>query len=171
MRNLHVVGVVIVLVGCAARAASDIPQVAAPNSRPDSIVLRRTPCLGTCPVYRLRLSSTGQVAFNDGDVKTDTVPVAVVDALLAYANAMDIRSLPDTIDHGSGHCRDYATDHPSIEVSLFGAEPKHMHYYTGCYTGAGFHAVSNPMHAVKAFAARMDTLTGATRWIRPASRR
>ena len=160
----------VLLTGCATGSVPEFPPVTGSDARPDSIVLRRTPCFGTCPVYRLHLSSSGQVTFDDGEVKSDSVSPAVVHALVDYARELDLRSLPDIIDRGSEHCPDYATDHPTIHVALFGSEPKRMRYYTGCYNGTGMHAASGPMQKVEAFAARMDTVTGATRWIRPRRR-
>ena len=90
---------------------------------------------------------------------------------MAFARAIALLSLPDTIVGGSPYCQDEATDHSTILVDLFGADSKRMLYYTGCYTGTGFHAASDPMRRLTSFAAKIDTLTVATRWIRPASRR
>jgi hypothetical protein len=117
------------------------------------------------------VTGSGHVAFNDGREFVDSLSPAVVDSLVAYGNRVGLMSLPDTIQGGSPLCRNHATDHPTILLDLFGANPKRMLYYTGCYTGAGAHSGSEPMLVLQAFAARMDTLTLATRWIRPARRR
>ena len=170
MRLRHLLWTAILL-GCSTVPTPEVAQTTPRAPRPDSIVLMRTPCFGPCPIYRLRLGSTGQVTFDDGRAIRDSVPPSVMDSLVAHARALGLRSLPDTIDRGSPHCRDYATDHPGIRLSFYGVEPRHMHYYTGCYTGGGVHAGSGAMQAVKRFAARMDTLAGATRWIRPSWRR
>lgn len=170
MRALSILVLATVVAGCPPTSVSELSQPVASDARPDSIVLRRTLCFGTCPAYRLRLSRTGQIAFDDGEVKTDSVPAAVVLALVAYARELDLRSLPEVIDHGSDHCPNYATDHPSLHVSFYGSEPKQMRYYTGCYTSTEPHVASSAIQRLEAFAARMDTVTGATRWIRPGRR-
>jgi hypothetical protein len=117
------------------------------------------------------VTGNGLVAFNDGRELVDSVSPSVIDSLMAYANEAGLMFLPDTIHNGSPHCRDFATDHPTIHLDLFGAKPKRMLYYTGCYTGAAVHAPSDPMRLVTSFAAQVDTLTRAIRWIRPTRRR
>jgi uncharacterized protein DUF6438 len=165
------IGISVVALACTVARPRTTNSVEATATRPDSIVLHRSPCYGTCPVYRLRVDGTGRVAFDDGRVLADSVSPSIVDSLMAFARDIGLLSLPDTIVSGSPYCQDEATDHSTITLDLFGAKPKRMLYYTGCYTGTRLHAASDPMRRLKSFAAKVDTLSLATRWIQPARRR
>ncbi len=140
----------------------------------DSIVLERTLCLGTCSAYRLRVT-TRNVSFvsrNPGESfsASDAVAAGVADSLMAQARSSGFFALPDSIA-GSPLCPDYATDHPTITVTVFGAPTKRVVYYTGCYLLSGDHTNAPSLLALGRFAANIDSLTGARRWIHPAGRR
>lgn len=140
---------------------------------PDSVVLERTACFGTCPVYRLSLTSTGRVAYQSNDLKdpqtaTDSVPPASVDSIVQWARRAGFFALPDRIDQGSRLCPNYATDHPSIELAIFGARTKRLHYYIGCRSKQGTTADSL-RSAILDLAERIDSTANASRWIRPLS--
>ena len=140
----------------------------------DSIVLERTLCFGTCPAYRLRVT-TRNVSFlsrNPGESlsASDSVATWVTDSLMAQARSSGFFVLPDNIA-GSPLCTDSATDHPTITVTVFGAPTKRVVYYTGCYLRGGDHASAPSLIALGRFAADIDSLTGARRWIHPAGRR
>lgn len=142
----------------------------------DSVVLERTRCFGTCPAYRLRVSRTGEVVFaseNPGDQRTtasDTVAAWVVDSLAAEANRTGFLTLPDSVVPGAPLCENVATDHPTITIGLFGASTKRVVYYTGCHLAAG-HAMAPVLRDMQSLATRIDSLTGAGQWIRPAGRK
>jgi hypothetical protein len=173
MRLPQLLGGVLVLTACTTRppdtAASTSPSM-------DSIVLERTLCFGSCPAYRLRVSSNAEVLFqnrNPGSTNTamDTVAAWVPDSLYARAVASGFFSLPDTIQKSRELCPMPATDHPTIRIKIYGQRVKHVEYYTGCYvapTGAG--GVAHPLIAMRDFAARIDTLTQSQRWIQNAQR-
>ena len=153
------------------------PEVApvAASVRPDSIVLVRTRCFGTCPAYRLRVTATGAIAFESHNPRdrtrgVDSIGPGVMDTLMARAHALGLFSLPDKIVRGLPHCGAFMTDHPSIRIDLFGSHRKTFDYNTGCYREMGTQA-SEPMQQLEAFAAAIDSLTGADRWIRPAGGR
>ena len=132
----------------------------------DSIVLERTFCFGTCPAYRLRVSSNAEVLFqsrNPGDstVVKDTVDAWVPDSLYARAVSSGFFNLPDTVQKDVQLCGMAATDHPTIIVKVYGQRTKHVVYYTGC---------SRPLAGMRDLAAMIDTLAQAQRWIQPAVR-
>ena len=142
----------------------------------DSIVLERTLCFGTCPAYRLRVSSNAEVLFQDrnhGSAKTgiDTVALWVPDSLYARAVRSGFFTQPDTVQNNRELCPMPATDHPTIRIKIFGQRPKQVEYYTGCYVAAGDSSgVANPLIAMRDFAAHIDTLTQSQRWIDPSQR-
>jgi len=141
----------------------------------DSVVLERTRCFGTCPAYRLRVSSAGEVRFVShypgGATAADTGAVWVTDSLTSEANHFGFFGLPDTITPGAPLCRtNVATDHPTITIGIFGRRTKRVIYYTGCYLPRD-HPMASPLRGMQQLASRIDTLTGAGRWIRPVMRR
>ena len=139
----------------------------------DSIVLERTLCFGTCPAYRLRVSSTAEVLFQDrnpGSTRTamDTVAAWVPDSLYARAVKSGFFNLPDTVRNNRELCPMPATDHPTIRIKIYGPRTKHVEYYTGCYVApTGESGIAHPLIAMRNFAAQIDTLAQAQRWIQP----
>lgn len=134
----------------------------------DSVVLERSLCFGTCPAYRLRVSRTGEVLFssrNPGEehlAAIDTVEAWVTDSLASEAGRSGFFSLPDRIP-----CQTMASDHPTITIGVFGARTKRVVYYTGCHLGSD-PSLASALRGLPQLAARVDTLTRASRWIRPA---
>ena len=118
-----------ILMAAACVRSSPPPLGAATGSlnHPDSVVLERTPCYGTCPAYRLRVSRGGDVAFesrNAGETRTvasGSVAPAVLDSLYAGATASGLLQLPDSIVCGSPLFVDCATDHPTMIVGCMAA--------------------------------------------------
>jgi hypothetical protein len=145
-------------------------------ARADSIVLARTRCYGTCPAYRLRVGSDGEVLFESGNpgdegrTHRDTVSADGFAYLLAMADRIGFYELPDRIDEGDQTwCRDYATDHPTYIAAIYAASShKRVAYYTGCYSGAGDHTVPESLGRLRQFYATIDSVAGSSRWIRPA---
>jgi hypothetical protein len=157
------------LCSCAQKPAS----VAQTRTRLDSIVLERTPCYGTCPAYRLTLASNGRVTFEsrnrfeDRSQFSDSISPAALDAIAAQAERIGFASLPDTIDRHRAMCQDYATDHPTIIVGLFGARSKQVVYYTGCFVRCCEHERADALRNLAQLASDIDAATGARRWIKP----
>ena len=149
-----------------------VPIDARTEGMTDSVGLERTRCLGSCPAYRLRVSRTGEVSFvsrnpgEQGVSALDTVEAWVSDSISIYAVRLGLFSLP-----GSLHCRtNVATDHPTITIELFGRPTKRVVYYTGCDLSHE-PSMAAALREMQQLASRVDTLTGAVRWIRPARRR
>ena len=140
----------------------------------DSIVLERTRCYGTCPTYRLRLSAGGEVQFRSRDplgrIHSDTVPADGFSFLMAMAERIGFYDLPDRIDEPEPvWCPDHATDHPTYIGTIYSATSrKRVVYYTGCYSGVGEHTVVEPLGRLRQFFSAIDSVAGASRWVRPA---
>ena len=165
---------ILVAVGAVAPASAQSTPKPQP---PDSIVLERTLCFGTCPAYRLSLTRNGRVSFesrNPGDsgrVGTDRIPSQSVEALHAIARELGFTTLPDTIARSRTLCPDRATDHPTATVTIFqGASWKRVVDYRGCFA-ASDHSTVTIVGKLRAFEAAIDSVAGSARWVRPARRR
>ena len=105
---------------------------------------------------------------DSGTVSQNTAAAWVPDSLAAYLMREGFQDLPDQIA-GSPLCPHAVTDLPTITVALFGQRPKRVTYYTGCFLRFDFansSIVAPSLLALRQFAARMDSLSGAYRWIR-----
>ena len=60
-----------------------------------------------------------------------------------------------------------ASDAPTLTMGLFGRETKRVIYYTGCDLSHD-PSMAVTLNEMQQLASRVDTLTGASRWIRPA---
>ena len=144
---------------------------------PDSIVLERTLCLGTCPAYRLRLSRGGHVVFesrNPGDTarqERDTIAPTAIAELTEMADSIGFETLPDTIARSRALCPDMASDHPTAIVSIYrGVRSKRVVDYHGCFARSD-HSTIPIVGRLRQLEASIDSVAGARRWIRPAPRR
>lgn len=158
-----------VALACLAAGCRPAGPAGAPTTpSPDSIVLERTQCFGTCPAYRLSITRAGAVHFqsrNPGDsarVATGSAAPGGFQALVERAASIGFDSLPDRIE-GSRYCPDAATDHPSAGVEIFrGAAVKRVADYLGCREG---------LESLRRFENAIDSVAGSQRWVQPASRR
>jgi hypothetical protein len=143
----------------------------------DSIVLERSTCFGTCPAYRLRLSDSGEIRFesrNPGDEDrriTDTVAAATFSSLISRARSIGFFDLPSMIADDSVLCRNHATDHPTVIVTIVTkAQTKRVEDYHGCFETVE-HEVLPPIARLRSFEVEIDSVLGSSRWVRPANRR
>jgi Domain of unknown function (DUF6438) len=110
----------VVLVACSRKEPAG---AVAPEGEP-AVTLERTPCFGTCPVYTVAISRTGQVRFNGKHHVThagqaaDTIPAARVDSLLAELDAAGYFGFADDYVMNSPACGMYATDSPTVITSV-----------------------------------------------------
>lgn len=146
-------------------------------SQSDSIVLERSLCFGTCPAYRLRLSNGGEIRFashNPGDEgrrATDTVAAATLPTLISRAKAVGFFDLPSVIAADSVLCRNRATDHPTVIVTIFAkTQTKRVEDYRGCFETVE-HETLPAITRLRAFEVEIDSTLGSSRWVRPANRR
>lgn len=103
------------------------------------ITLERPPCLGTCPVYALELTGTGDVVF-DGRAHVDSIgrfsghvsPKRVLALVHAFEEA-DYFSLADRYSRGQPTCPLYAADAPTVVTSIsLGGRTKRVEHDQGC---------------------------------------
>jgi len=143
----------------------------------DSIVLERSTCFGTCPAYRLRLSDSGEIRFesrNPGDEDrrvTDTVAAATFPSLISRARSIDFFDLPSMIADDSVLCRNRATDHPTVIVTIFTkARTKRVEDYHGCFETVE-HEILPPIARLRSLEVEIDSVLRSSRWVRAANRR
>jgi hypothetical protein len=160
-----------------ASSVSSHPLPSGPSSATlDSIHLERTLCYGTCPAYRLALDRAGRVRFwslNPGDLDRTAQDSLSPEALLYLereAERIGFFALPDSLE-GSDLCADWATDHPTVTVTLFGPRGrKRVADYHGCFERSD-HSVKPVVGRLRTFERMIDGVVGSFRWVRPAQRR
>ena len=167
----------LVALSSAAGATSAAAQSAKPTTGADSIVLERTLCYGTCPAYRLSITRNGYVSFESrnpddaGRAAKDNVPGQPLALLVAGADALGFSALPDTIAASSALCPDWATDHPTVIVTLFrGFLRKRVVDYHGCFLRSD-HTPVSVVGRLREFEVRIDSVARSARWVRPANGR
>ena len=169
------VGLLVTLLACAPQASKSDSDQAAPSL--DSLVLERSECFGTCPSYRLRISSAEQVRFeshNRGDsanIVTDTAPPGTYEHLITRARAIGFYDLPPDIIKDSVFCRLAMTDAPTAVTTIFTNRAiKRVSDYRGCL-GTTDRKVLPPIENLRAFENEIDSVLKSSRWIRPNPRR
>lgn len=122
----------------------------------------RTPCYGSCPSYRVTVSSDGRVTwYGQSHVKTmgqatATLTGAQLKALRAAFEAAHYLDLTDDFA-----CRE-VTDHPWVHTSFSdGKREKKIRHYHGCS--------SKPdrahLEALNTLEGEIDRIVGTARWI------
>ena len=133
----------LVAVACSPRAAppggEPLPSPDAASADSTLITLERTPCFGTCPVYRVTLSGEGRVAFTGTrfvsrvGTATADLPPERVDTLLRALEAGGYFGFADRYVPGEPPCARYATDLPSAITSVTArGRSKTIHHDHGC---------------------------------------
>jgi len=132
----------------------------------DSITLERTACFGTCPMYKVTVTSDGTVTFN-GQRFTKTTGVAKgkisreeFRQLVAEFEKIKYFSLPDSYTPGTPVCPQRITDMPSANtsISLKGKAKGVMHYY-GC-------GDKGALAQLTALETKIDEVLGTQKWIK-----
>lgn len=145
------------------------------GTTPDSIVLERTRCYGTCPAYRLSLTAAGAISFTsrnpgeEGRSASDRTTPDAFRRLVRDAEAIGFATLPDTLENHPVFCPNPSTDSPTTTVSLFAAgRVKRVADYRGC--AARDEQSAARLEGLRALEARIDSTAGSGRWVRPAGR-
>lgn len=168
--------VALLFLACSPRVESNDVLVNASRPLGDSIVLERTACYGSCPAYRLRLSNGGEIRFesrNQGDAgrsAVDTVPAGLLLRLVSRANTIGFFELPPKISGDSHLCPTFATDAPTVVVTVFGRKgTKRVEDYLGCRDRPESPLVVQVVR-LRAFEAEIDSVLRSSRWVQAANR-
>lgn len=127
-----------------------------------AITFERTPCFGTCPVYRVSVSGNGSVSF------TGIRNVDSVGTFTGHLDAAAMRSLRAAFDdakyfslqsvYGQSNCSPYGTDAARILTSVTTPDQtKSIDHDLGCGTAAPA--------ALPELYRKFDNIVGVTRWI------
>ena len=140
------------------------------SERPDPAVaatsmvvsLERTPCFGSCPVYRISASPSGLVTFegkaNVLRIGADTGRISAqhVDALLLELHRAGYFTFADRYALSEPTCGHYATDSPTaISSATFRGRTKRIEHDYGCAGVPG---------ALTILEKRIDEVLGSGRW-------
>src|SRR5688500_1154795 len=118
------VSLVVLLLAGSCRTAH-VPVAAATAPGADSLVLERSLCFGSCPSYRVRLSTTGHVHFesrnpqDSGRTAEDQADIPAVGRLFATAHSIGLDTLPSKLLGHQVYCRLVATDFPYATLTLY----------------------------------------------------
>jgi Domain of unknown function (DUF6438) len=112
---------------------------AASNAAITSVVLHRTACYGTCPVYSVEVRSNGEVRYSgEQHVKVEGRRTAQISAdefdfLVTSIKRIGFFELKDRYKSQEDGCLKVWTDNPSIDIAVTRAgQKKHVEYYYGC---------------------------------------
>ena len=127
-----------------------------------AISLERTPCFGTCPVYTVAVSPSGEVSYEGKahvrqlGTASAQIPAAQVDELLGELEKAGYFSMADRYTASESACGRYVTDSPNAitTVSSRGRTKRIEHDY-GCGAAPG---------ALVVLERRIDEVLGSGRW-------
>lgn len=155
----------VTLAACGARSAAvgSPATSASPSAAFTLITFERTPCFGTCPVYKVSVNGSGGVRF-EGTRNVDSVGVfsgridaAAVAALSRAFDDAQYFALDSKYTYGESNCRDYGTDASRILTSLrAGERAKSVEHDLGCG--------SVPARLAELYR-RFDEIVVTSRWI------
>ena len=160
-----IIGLGLGLAACSPRTAAapgvQQPSEATAAARP-AISLERTPCFGSCPVYTISVSPSGQVSFEgrahvrQPGTATAQIPQQRVDALLVELERAGYFGFASRYAASEPACGRYVTDLPSaISSATLGGRTKRIEHAHGCGGAPGALAVLEK---------RIDEVLGSDRW-------
>src|ERR1700722_1676274 len=127
-----------------------------------SVVLQRTACFGTCPVYTVTIHGSGLIEYV-GPYNVDTlgsrsarIESDEVRNLVQAFNAVNFLRMRDRY---SERCTDMPT--AIIEISFDGKTKQVSNYFGGCEG-----ETSGPQVDLNRLAREIDTTAGTVRWIK-----
>lgn len=165
MTTASVAFLVLGLTGCATRKAApppaeksaDVGTIPAP-----AITLERTPCFGSCPVYRVSVSPAGSISYEGKahvrqlGAATGQIPAKRVTALLSEIERAGYFSFANRYTSAEPACGRYATDSPTaITLVRLGDRTKRIEHDYGCGAAPG---------ALVVLESRIDQVLGSARW-------
>lgn len=132
----------------------------------DSITLERTACFGTCPMYKVTITSDGTVTFNGVRfTKTTGMAKGKITAedfrqLVSEFENIDYFSLPDSYAPGTPVCPQRITDMPSANTSIrLKGKTKSVAHYYGC-------GDKGALAQLTALEKKIDDVAGTQKWIK-----
>jgi hypothetical protein len=126
------------------------------------LTLERRACFGSCPVYRIEVSSAGAISYEGKahvrrlGTASGQIPMERVDALLSELDRAGYFSFANSYTSGEPACGRYSTDSPSAitSVRLRGRTKRIEHDY-GCGAAPG---------ALVVLERRIDEVLNSAQW-------
>lgn len=148
---------------CSGRGPPAPSSVASDSAQSPVVTLERSPCFGTCPVYRLSIWKDGTVRFlgkanvaHSGSA-TASIPAAKVESLVAELEAGGYLNFEERYLRDEPACGLYATDSPTVVTSLnLDGRAKSVRHDYGC---------SGAPPELARLEKRIDEVAGTARWI------
>jgi len=154
------------LVACASRKPAAPPaedSVQVNVAAPPAITLERTACFGSCPVYTISVTPSGQVSFEGRahvrqlGTATGQIPQKQVEALLVELDRAGYFTFASRYAMSEPACGRYVTDLPSaISSATLGGRTKRIEHDHGC---------GGPPGALAVLEKRIDEVLGSSEWV------
>jgi hypothetical protein len=107
---------------------------------------------------------------NRGDgarVARDSIAPTAIAALLPAAVRLGVFQLPSVVAQAPELCPDYATDHSTVTVSIYGSgRVKRIVDYQGCFLRSD-HSTASRLDNLRLFESLVDSVAGSRRWVQP----
>ncbi|MEA2713779.1 MAG: hypothetical protein QOK27_1740 [Gemmatimonadales bacterium] len=141
MIRLMAAGVLLGLASCARNGAESKPADQSSQSATSApvITLERTACFGSCPVYTISVTASGDVQYEGRahvrkmGAATGRVPQELVDALLSELNRGGYFTFAERYTSPEPTCGRYVTDSPTVITSVtLGGRTKRIAHDYGC---------------------------------------
>lgn len=155
----------LLLVACAPRKVVSPPaeNSAEVAARP-AITLERTACFGSCPVYTISVSPSGEVTFQGRahvlqlGTATGQIPAQRVDALLLELERAGYFGFASRYALSEPACGRYVTDLPgAVSSATLGGRTKRIEHDYGC---------GSAPEALRVLEQRIDEVLGSGQWTR-----
>jgi hypothetical protein len=164
MTRMALAALLLWLTACAPRRAVSPAENSAETdvTATPVITLERTPCFGSCPVYRLSVAPSGTVTY-EGKAHVRKLGTAIaqipkqrVDALIAELEKGGYLWFANRYTSAEPTCGRYSTDSPSVitSVTISGRTKRIEHDY-GCGAAPG---------ALVVLERRIDEALGSAQW-------
>ena len=165
MTKLVLLALVGELAACAPRTAAaprDQAAVQADTAGAAVITLERTPCFGSCPVYTVGVSASGEVTYQGRahvrrlGTATARISEARVDSLLYELDRAGYFTFANRYRPSEPVCGRYATDSPAAITSVtHRGRSKRIEHDYGCGSAPG---------ALVILERRIDEVLGSSQW-------
>jgi hypothetical protein len=121
----------------------------------------------------LRINSGEEIRFESRNrvdsarVAIDTAARGTYASLISKGRAAGFYELPPEIRKDSVLCHNFATDHPTVIITIFsGRSTRQVIDYHGCFETVE-HEVLTPIQELRAFENEIDSTLRSSRWVRP----
>jgi hypothetical protein len=145
---------------------------AEPPDRIEQVTLERTVCFGTCPAYRVTISSDGVVRFEGksyvkvSGIRRKRINAKALQELADEVARVNYFGLRNQYASANDGCPMSWTDNPSVTTSVRTAHiTKTVYHYLGCREGANGSVGKSYPQVLTSFEDAIDRIAGTADWI------